>query len=171
MFSEGDLIVYEGEGVCRVKAVGRSEIKYMDQSRTYYTLSPVYHTGVIYVPTDAPVLMRPMLTKQEAMTLIKSIPDMPNDFERGVAAKQAAAEYKSYLQTYDCTNLLQLVRMLYTKREEAAVAGRGYGQTDDRYFKRAKELLYGELALALEIPVGEVENEICNTIGGADQLA
>lgn len=171
MFSEGDMIVYGGEGVCRVKAVGRSAVKYMDQSKTYYTLAPVYHTGVIYVPTDAPVLMRPVLTKQEAVTLIKGIPDMPSGFERGVAAKQAAAEYKSYLQTYDCTNLLQLIRMLYAKREEAAVVGRGYGQTDDRYFKRAKELLYGELALALDIPVDEVENEIHNSIDGAGEDA
>lgn len=164
MFNIGDYIVYAGEGVCRVDAIGPVSIAYIDQRKTYYTLAPVYHTGLIYAPADSSARMRPMLTAEEARSLIYSIPDMPTNYELPSNPKQIVVEYKNYLETYDCENLLHLIRILYAKREEAAIVGRGYGQTDDRYFKRAKDLLYGELALALNIPVDRVESTITDTL-------
>lgn len=164
MFNIGDYIVYAGEGVCRVETIGPVPVAYMDQSKSYYTLNPVYHSGVIYAPTDAKARMRPMLTTEEAHMLIDGIPDMPAHYELPTDPKLVAAKYKNYLQTYDCINLLHLIRIIYARREEACALGRGYGQTDDRYFKRAKELLYGELALALDIPVDQVENTIANML-------
>ncbi|HWQ57409.1 MAG TPA: CarD family transcriptional regulator [Clostridia bacterium] len=164
MFKVGDYIVYGGEGVCRVETIGPVPVTSMDQSKVYYTLSPLYHTGVIYAPTDANLPMRPVLTREEARALIKSIPDMPMAPELPSDPKRVAAEYKTYLQTYDCAKLLRLIRMIYTKRAQAAALGRGFGQTDDRYFKRAKELLYGELALSLGIPMHTVEDTIAREI-------
>ena len=164
MFNIGDYIVYAGEGVCRVETIGPVPVAYMDQSKSYYTLSPVYHTGVIYAPANANARMRPMLTPEEAQALIEDIPDMPAHYDLPTDPKQIAVEYKNYLQTYDCVNLLHLIRIIYTKREEASALGKGYGQTDDRFFRRAKDLLYGELALALDIPVDQIESTIVSTL-------
>lgn len=164
MFSIGDYIVYGGEGVCRVENIGPVPVAHMDQSKEYYTLTPLYHAGVIYAPTDTSVRMRAALNEREARALIHSIPGMPANYELPSAPKLVAAAYKSYLQTYDCVNLMHLIRMIYARREEAATLGRSFGQTDDRYFRRAKELLYGELALALDIPVDKVERTIERTI-------
>ncbi len=162
MFNIGDYIVYGGEGVCRVETIGPVPVAHMDQTKPYYTLTPMYHSGIIYAPTDARVPMRPMLTGEQARELIRSIPDMPAERKLPNDPKQVLAEYKAYLHTYDCAKLLRLIRMIYAKREEAALRGRGYGQTDDRYYKRAKELLYGELALALDIPLDRVEGAIAD---------
>ncbi len=164
MFEIGDYIVYGSEGVCRVVTIGPVPVASMDQSKAYYTLSPVYHTGVIYAPADARVPMRPMLTRDEAFALIRSISDIPEALELPSDPKRAAAEYRSCLQTNDCKKLLRLIRAVYKKRALAAALGRGFGQTDDRFFKRAKELLYGELALSLDMPVERVADEIAREI-------
>lgn len=164
MYSIGDQIIYGGEGVCTVEAIGSAPISGLDSTRTYYTLSPVYRCGTIYAPTDVGVRMRLILTRSEALELIRSIPGMGDEYTKPSDIKQAVNEYRSYLMTYDCENLIHLIRMIHHKNREAISAGRGFGQTDDRFMKRAKELLYGELALSLGIPVDEVEGVITSEI-------
>lgn len=164
MFRPGEYIIYGGEGVCEVKAVGQPPFGGGD--RQYYTLAPVYHTGVIYAPVDVSIPMRPILTRQEALALIDAIPGMEEDFAFRPDPRKAAQEYKAVLQTYDCANLLRLIRMLYNKNRQAITDGKHYGQTDDRFLRQAKELLYGELAMALDIPFGEVEAAIVRAVEG-----
>ena len=82
MFQIGDHIVYGGEGVCAVKAIGALPVPGMDSDRLYYTLEPLYHGGVIYAPLDTPVPMRPVLSRDEAEGLISSIPAMRSQYAR-----------------------------------------------------------------------------------------
>ena len=65
MFAAGDLVVYGGEGVCRVEGVGAPSLPGMDKTRLYYTLSPLYRSGQVMTPVDTQVLMRPLLTAEE----------------------------------------------------------------------------------------------------------
>ncbi len=162
MYQVGDHIVYGGEGVCRVEAVGGAPIPVRDCSKLYYTLRPIYHDGVIYAPVDVDVLMRPVLKREEALSLISGISSLrtKEDVAAPQDAKQAAAEYRAMLETYDTSNLLKLIRRIYLKNQKAAAEGKNLGQTEDRFMKRAKELLHGELAVALEIPVEQVEGVI-----------
>ena len=74
VFAIGDLVVYGGEGVCRVESIGRSVISCADPTREYYTLAPLYHTGQVITPVDTRVLMRPIMTAQEAETFIAALP-------------------------------------------------------------------------------------------------
>ena len=41
MFAQGDLVVYGGEGVCRVEGVGTPATTGIDKTKMYYTLSPL----------------------------------------------------------------------------------------------------------------------------------
>ena len=66
MYQVGDLIVYGGTGVCRVMEVGPQT-----GGRLYYTLEPVYGSCRIFTPVEnSKVLMRPIVTRQEAERLI-----------------------------------------------------------------------------------------------------
>lgn len=160
MYEIGQLIIYGGEGVCRVEDIVPSPIPGVGQDKPYYKLSPYYHKGVIYAPTDVNVPMRPVLTAQEARQLIKRIPQVDAAAEMPPPSKQAAQEYKALLQTYDDMNLIRIIRMIYRKNRQAIAQGKGYGHVDERFFKRAKELLHGELAISLGIPVEQVEAAI-----------
>ena len=157
MYQPGDLIIYGGEGVCRVTAIGPAPIAAVDSERLYYTLTPLYRQGVIYAPTDVAVPMRPILSREEAHALIRSIPTMASDPAEFSDAKQAAQQYKALLQTYDYANLLRLIRMIYAKNEQAITQGKAYSHVEERFLKRARELLHGELAVALGVAPGEVE--------------
>ena len=50
MFAVGDLVVYGGEGVCRVEKIGPSELRGADKEKLYYTLLPLYRTGQVMTP-------------------------------------------------------------------------------------------------------------------------
>ena len=164
MYQVGDLIIYGGDGVCRVEKVGPGPFSGQGAERTYYTLKPCYGKGVIYAPTDVGVPMRPVLTKEEAWDLIRSIPHMEADPSGLGDARQAAQVYKSLLQTYDNANLIRLIRLIYRKNQAAITRGRGYGHIDERFLKRAKDLLHGELAIALDIPLEQVEDTIAQAV-------
>ena len=72
MFQIGERIMYGSSGVCRVEAIGKPDsASFADRDRDYYTLSPLYGEGVIYVPVDSSVFMRPILSREEALELIR----------------------------------------------------------------------------------------------------
>ena len=72
MFAQGDLVVYGGEGVCRVEGVGTPAATGIDKTKMYYTLAPLYRTGQVMTPVDTGVLMRPVMTKAEAAAFLGS---------------------------------------------------------------------------------------------------
>ena len=70
MFNVGDLIIYGGTGVCRVKDITHPDFG-MPEDRLYYILEPVYQAGTIYAPVDnGKVYMRPVISEEEANELI-----------------------------------------------------------------------------------------------------
>lgn len=59
MFTEGQLVIYGGEGVCRIAAVGPSSLSGTDKTKLYYTLTPLDPQRHGATPVDTKVLMRP----------------------------------------------------------------------------------------------------------------
>ena len=70
MFAAGDLVVYGGEGVCRVESIGPSGLAYDGGDKVYYHLSPLYRGGTVMTPVDTAVLMRPIISRDCALKLI-----------------------------------------------------------------------------------------------------
>lgn len=157
MFQKGDLIIYHNEGVCRVEEIGPLENLSGNGSRKlYYKLSPVYGKGVIFTPVETKLFMRPIISKTEAEKLITKIPTIKCEPLDTINRKQLAKHYESSIASHQCEDLVQLLKTVYSKSENLIKHGKKPGQTDQRYMKRAEELLHGELAVALDIPCEEV---------------
>ena len=77
MFAAGDLVVYGGEGVCRVESIGPSGLAYDGGDKVYYHLSPLYRGGTVMTPVDTTVLMRPIISRAHALELIAALPALP----------------------------------------------------------------------------------------------
>ena len=77
MFAAGDLVVYGGEGVCRVESIGPSGMDYDRSGRLYYHLAPLYRSGTVLTPVDTAVLMRPVMSREAALALIGERPGLP----------------------------------------------------------------------------------------------
>ena len=148
MYQIGDLIVYGGEGVCRVEEIGVPKISGINKQRQYYTLAPLYREGKIFTPVDAKVFMRPVITRAEALALLCSLPDMEAEVYENSNLRFLTEHYQSCIQSYSCADLLRMIKSIYTKRCVLSERGKKMGLVDERYMKRAEEILHGELAVA-----------------------
>lgn len=149
MFGIGELVVYGGEGVCRVERIGAAEIAGADKGRMYYTLLPLYRSGQVLTPVDTGVLMRPVMTREQAEELIAALPELPPEGAPAGSTRAAKDFYHSLVMSYDCRRLAALIKAASQKRTAALAHGKKVSQLDERYLKRAEDELYGELGAAL----------------------
>ena len=165
MFQKGDLIVYGSTGVCRVEDIG--PLKNMGDSKDkkdYYTLSPVFGSGVIYIPANTSVFMRPVLTKEQVDALIDRIPTLENDTIDLSSLRHLSEHYHAAFESHQCMDLLKLIHALYQKGQNTIQQGRRIGLTEMKYRKHAEELLHGEFSVALGIPYDEVSDYIAQRL-------
>ena len=161
MYQAGEFIVYGTNSVCRVESIGKPPFE-TEEDKLYYTLVPVTGTETIYIPTDSPVFTRPVISREKAEELINSIPDIEEDHFVCHSVRMANEHYQAALQSHDCEELVQLIKTVYAKSRRH---GRRVSQVDQRYRKRAEELLNSELSVALGIPLKEVLAYINQRIG------
>ena len=167
MFEIGSLLIYDTTGVCKVLDIGVPEgLPVANKERKYYKLTPVFGSGTIYIPVDTKVFMRPVISKAEAEALIRKIPEIREDVCDSRNLKVLEDHYKASLMSHECEDLVQLIKTVYTKKMTLEKSGKKTGKTDQQYMKRAKQLLYEELSIALDIPVAEVEGYIAKSIDG-----
>lgn len=160
MYKIGDLIIYGNYGVCRVEEVGVPDLQGFGEDRTYYTLSPIYHDGKIFTPVDSGVFMRPVISYEEAQKLISVIPtirEYDSDYKN---IKLMEGNYKESLQTHKCSDLIKIIKTIYTKKVITVGQGKKLGQIDERFMKKAEDLLYGEFAVALGMPLENVKGYV-----------
>lgn len=151
MYNEGDLIVYGANGVCRV-----GEKTQMD-GKEYLILRPVYQKETIYMPLFSnKFFVRPVVTREQAEALIDSVKDIIAEPVYESKVQLLSQKYEKVLKTYECSELIYLVMSIYNKRVAAEKNKRKLGLVDERFLKKAEDLLYGELAVALEIPKDKV---------------
>jgi len=160
MYHIEDLIIYGSVGVCRVDAVGIPDIPGVDEERTYYTLCPLYQNGKIFTPIDTSVFMRTIITYAEVQRLIFLIPSIEENVYNNKSQRLLENHYQEYMQTHDCTNLIKVIKNVYSKKVITVDQGKKLGQIDERFMKKAEDLLYGEFAVVLGIPKENVKSYI-----------
>lgn len=164
-FETGSLLVYDTTGVCRVEAVGRPEgIPVSNQEREYYTLTPVFGSGKIYIPVDTKVFMRPVISREEAELLIRKIPQIQEENCEIKNQKILEDQYKEALRAHQCEKLVELIKTAYTRKRYCERNGKRAGKTDLQYLKIAKTLLHQELSVALELPMDQVEEYVTDIV-------
>jgi CarD family transcriptional regulator len=63
--------------------------------------------------------------------------------------RELEEHYNVYLKSHDCGDLIRLTMSIYAKKKDMERQHRKFGAVDERFMKRAEELLYGEMAVAL----------------------
>lgn len=162
MFEIGDNIIYVNSGVCRVVEICEPNFSREEQGKRYYKLRPLYGTETIYAPVDTTAFMRPAMTRQEAEKFVARIPEMEECVCAGQSITLLRQQYDAFFKDHDCETYVQLVKGVHSKGQ----SGKKLGQTDQRYCKRAEDVLYGELAAALDIRPEEVPEYIRSVAEG-----
>ena len=153
MFNKGDKVFYGQTGVCIVEDISEKALT-KNIKRLYYTLKPLYQqNNVIYAPVDSDkVFIRAIISKAEAQKLVETVPELC----KKVLDEQGEEDYKKMFESHSCNELLELAVKIYSKKQAVKKAKKKLGFIDEKYLKRAEELLFGELATALDILTTEV---------------
>lgn len=166
MFQINDCIIYGCNGACSIIDV-RNEKDYYGVMKEHYVLQPVYlKTSTIMTPVDnEKVIMRGILTLGEAEELIcnldqSEIPWIDNDKVRN-------REYRELQKSCVSTNWIQLVRTIYTKKQEKISEGKKLSQADEIIIQGVEKLLFGELAISMKTEVDTIKKMVLKKI---DQL-
>ena len=161
LYQTGELILYGGTGVCRVTDIVARKFSRTEPEKLYYVLTPLYQTGTITTPVDnGKVFTRPVISRDEALSLIDSIPGVEAEAYHNQNLQQLENHYKHELESHDCRDLLRLTMSTYRKKQEREQAKLKFGAVDRRYMERAENLLFGELAVALDIEKDSVQSFI-----------
>lgn len=163
MFKIDDYVVYGGNGVCRVTNVGLLENSGINSEREYYTLEPVYESGKIFTPVDnEKVVMRRIISKEEANELINSIPSIEVRWIDDMKDRESV--FKDIIRNYDCKGFVKIIKTIIERKKQCMTNGKKLSTNDKNYLKRAQEYLCGELAIALNIPKDRVNGYIVNRL-------
>ena len=158
MFSIGEKVMYGGTGVCVVEEITSVKFSASQPGKPYYLLRPMYQTG-----TKVPI--RPVMNRSEAEAVIDAMPAVPAEIctEKNLSALRNY--YQKQITSFDSMDLIRLAKSIRAKKIEAEKRQKRIGSTDEKYLRRAEELLFGELAVALEISMDDVPAFIEQRLG------
>ena len=114
-----------------------------------------------FTPVDSGVFMRPVMSRAEAEALIRSIPDIKPAICEDSRFNHVDAYYKELFKLHSCEALVAIVKGLRSRIAERKTKSSRAEST----MKRAKDILHGELSIALGIELTEVEDYIAQRIG------
>lgn len=152
MYQINDKIIYKRD-VCTIKEIKKNFYKETD----YYCISPIIDsTLTINIPVDTP-LIKDILTKKEALTIIESIPNV-----EPINSDDKSLEniYKELLSTTDELDLVKIIKTTYLRNKKRIDTGKKIGDKDDTYFKKAENYLYTSLSISLNMSYDECKNFI-----------
>ena len=160
MYDIGAKIVYGSTGVCTITDITDGANVGGEAVRTYYVIEPLGGGCMIYTPVDSKVYMRPVVNKAEAEKLIESIPGIKPEAYFAKSVQQLGSHYDEVIKTHDCESLIKLLMSIHEKKRYVLERKQKFGQLDERFMKKAEELLYSEFSVALDIPKDKVEEYI-----------
>ena len=172
MYQIGDVVMYGMTGACRVEGITEQSLPGTTNEQLYYTLTPVYQSQcTIRTPVDnKKVAIRSVISRDEAERLIDMIPSMQPDPCVDKANSELMEHYMSMLKAHNCGELIELTMSIYAKKRELEGSKRKFGVVDERFLRQAEDLLFGELAVALDVPKGEVPSYIASRVEATDYM-
>ncbi len=155
MFRVNDYVVYGSTGVCQIKEIKKDEIS--NDETEYYILRPVYNDKnmTIKIPVNNPnVAMRAILTKDEALSLITTMPKMETIWIDD--NRERSKYFNAILRTRKSEEWAKILKTLYFEKDARSVMGKTLTKTDEDIMNIAEKHLNEEFAMALNISPDEV---------------
>ena len=164
MFSVGDKIIYGENGVCTVESIGPLSMAGAPKDKLYYYLSPLIGSGTYFAPVDSGAYMRPVMSRAEAEALIDAMPGIQPAICNDNRFNHVDTFYKNLFKQHSCEALVSIVKGLRSRMSDRKTKSSRAEAT----MKRAKDILHGELSVALDIDVMDVEGYIASRLGAEE---
>lgn len=159
MFSIGEKIVYSEHGVCTVENIAPLEPGDLN-GRLYYHLSPLIGSGTLFVPVDSGAFMRHVMSREEAEALIDSIPSIEPAICDDNRFNHVDAFYRELFKHHSCETLVSILKGLHRRLS----GKKSRSSRAEATMRRAKDILHGELSVALDMDIQAVEGYIASRL-------
>ena len=151
MYQLDEKVVYANYGVCIVSQVD-APMTFGGVERSYYVLTPTRKRGgTVYVPTDHEELMRPIMSRAEALKLISSLASMAIDDYKDNNSRAVEDHFRQILRTNDCAAAAQVVKTMRARIEEQREKRHTPSSMYTRLLEQAEHQVRSELSAALDI--------------------
>ncbi len=161
MYSIGEKIIYGENGVCTVKKIAPLDMSGAPKGKLYYYLTPLVGSGTYFAPVDTSAFMRPIISRDEAESFIDSIPDIPPAICNDSRFNHVDAFYRELFKLHTNEALVSVIKGLTFRMSQKKTRSSRAEAT----MKRAKDILHGELSVALDMDFHDVEGYITDRIG------
>lgn len=161
MFSVGDKIVYGENGVCTVEKIEPLGSTGANKGMLYYHLSPLIGSGTYFAPVDSGAYMRLVISREEAEALIDSMPNIEPAICNDNRFNHVDAFYKELFRQHSNEALVAIVKGLRCRMAQR----KSRSSRAEATLKRARDMLHGELSVALDLDLDQVEDYITQRIG------
>lgn len=164
MYQIGDIVVYGKFGVCKINCIGPINLESADDKKMFYTLVPQFLKGsIIYIPVDnVKEKMRNILTRDEAEKLMDDIPTI--EIPTLVNSKEWEDELKEMARKCDCREWIKIIKILQVRKMNRTADGKRDTVCDEKYLHMAKDNLFGELSICLQLSKEKIEKVILEKI-------
>ena len=161
MYSIGEKIIYGENGVCTVEKIAPLEMSGAAKDKLYYHLTPLVGSGIYFTPVDSGAYMRPIISREEAEALIDSMPQIAPAICYDNRFNHVDAFYRELFKQHSNEALVAVIKGLRCRMAEKKTRSSRAEAT----MKRAKDILHGELSVALDIDIRQVEDYIVERVG------
>lgn len=151
MYQLEEKVVYANYGVCIVSQVD-APMTFGGQERSYYVLTPTRKKGgTVYVPTDHEELMRPVMSRSEALSLIDSLASIQLDEYQDSNSRAVEDHFRQILRSNDCAAAAQVVKTMRARIGEQRAKKHTPSSMYTRLLDQAEHQVRSELSAALGI--------------------
>ena len=159
MFAAGEKIIYGESGVCTIEKI--APISASEPDKLYYHLTPLVGTGTYFSPVSSNAFMREIISAEQAEALIMSIPSIKPAICNDNRFNHVDAYYRELFKLHTCEALVAIIKGLHSRITDR----KSKSSRAESIMKRAKDMLHGELSVALGMDIKEVEAYIVSKIG------
>ncbi len=164
LFKEGDYIFYGSGGLCRIDSICEMPFEGAKVGIPYYilhTLSEPKQT--ILNPSDNErVLMRPVMTKDEAMNIFAALPSLL-PFE-APSSKLLREKYIAAIKSASPTEWGKILRTYETRRRASELRLLRVTEAERNFYTQAMALLCSEIALVLGRAFPEISEHVTDIL-------
>ncbi len=161
MFCVGEKIIYGENGVCTVEKIAPLDMNGSAPDRLFYHLSPLVGSGMLFTPVDSEAYMRPVMSRDEAEAFVAAIPEIAPAICSDNRFNHVDSFYRGLFKTHELDDLVSVIKGLSLRLDEKKTRSSRAEAT----IKRAKDILYSELATSLDIDLKSVESYIAEKSG------
>lgn len=152
MYEVGDYVVHPGQGVCKVQGVA-------EEPRAVYELLPIgqRHPMRISFPIASESKLRPVLSHDEAVSIIDGYPEMP--VEEFTSRSNALEEehFKNEIRRGTCLDSVRIVKTFRVRIAETKARNKKPPVAYERILNEARQRSLEELGVALDMSPEDVQ--------------